>query len=251
MHFKMILTFFIILSLSVLQSQAQDRWQWPEHPLNIKVLPSDLTADQLRDAMREFSSSLGVRCNYCHVGEEGKPFSVWDFAADDNPNKKRAREMILMIYDIDEHLYNIEPSGDQRVNVSCYTCHRGRPRPMSLGEEIGEVYRKDGLEPAIMHISQLKKDFYGKGMYNFEDDQVLGTFGRSLLDSSKTDEALRIFQLNIEYFPESSNAWSDLAQGYMKSGNNAEAKKSLEKAMELDPRNRRAKRMLQELEEQQ
>lgn len=245
--YKIILKVTTILILLSVSTQAQERWEWPEHPQNIKALPSNITAEQLRSAMHEFTDGLGVRCNYCHVGEEGKPFTEWDFAADDKENKKRAREMIRMLGDIDGHLAKIEPSGDKRVTVQCYTCHHGRPKPMTLGEEISTVYRKDGLEPAITHLSDLKEKYYGKGVYNFESDHVLNEFGQSLLDSSKTDEALRVFKLNIEKFPNSSWSWTNLGQAYIKSGNNGEAQKSLEKAIELDPRNRFAKRMLENL----
>lgn len=243
---KMLLVISVILHFSA-PLLTQEKWEWPDRPINIKVLPSGLTAGQLRAAMRDFTSGLGVRCIYCHEGEEGKPFTEWDFASDKNPNKKRAREMILMLYGIDDHLAKITPSGLQRVEVNCYTCHHGRPKPMTLDEEISDVYRKEGLEPAIMHLTELKKEFYGKGVYNFESDQVLIQFGHSLLDSSKTAEALRVFKLNVEKFPESSRAWSSLAEAYMKSGNNPEAVKSYEKSLELNPRNQNAKDMLDKL----
>jgi tetratricopeptide (TPR) repeat protein len=238
----------IILLFSTL-SLAQEKWEWPDRPINIKVLPSGLSAAQLRSAMRDFTSGLGVRCIYCHEGAEDKPFSDWDFPSDQNPNKVRAREMIRMLYDIDDHLARINPSGLQRVEVSCYTCHHGRPKPMTLNEEISEVYRKEGLEPALARMAELKKEFYGKGVYNFESDRVLSQFGHSLLDSSKTDEALRVFKLNVEKFPKSSRAWSSLAEAYMLSGNNPEAVKSCEKSLELNPRNRNAKDMLEKLKQ--
>jgi tetratricopeptide (TPR) repeat protein len=249
MFIKKIFPVFSILLLFSLPTLAQDKWEWPDHPTNIKVLPSGLTAEQLRSAMHEFTSGLGVRCIDCHKGAEEKPFSQWDFASDENPNKDRAREMIRMLYDIDDHLAKIKPSGAGRVEVTCYTCHHGRPRPMTLEEEIGEAYRKEGLEPALTHLSELKKQYYGKGVYNFESDQVLDAFGHSLLDSSKTDGALRVFKLNIENFPESSAAWSSLAEAYMQSGNKAEAIKSYQKSLELNPRNQNVKKMLDKLKE--
>jgi len=237
----------VMLLFSAMPLAAQEKWEWPEHPLNLTTLPSDLTASELREAMKDFTSGLGVRCNYCHVGEEGKPFSTWDFAADDKPNKERAREMIRMLGSIDEHLAKIKPSGETRVNMICFTCHRGRPRPMTLNEEITEAYRKNGLQPAIAHLSELKEKYYGKGIYNFEDVGVLTAFGKSLLDSSKSDEALTVFQLNVEKFPQSSWAWSAFGDGQMKTGNKEEAINSFEKALELDSHNRYAKGMLDKL----
>jgi tetratricopeptide (TPR) repeat protein len=157
--------------------------------------------------------------------------------------------MIRMLYDIDDHLAKINPSGLQRVEVNCYTCHHGRPKPMTLEEEISESYRKEGLEPAIAHLSELKKEYYGKGVYNFESDEVLNQFGHSLLDSSKTDEALRVFKLNVEKFPESPRAWSSLGEAYVQSGNKPEAVKSYEKSLELNPRNQNARDMLEKLKQ--
>jgi len=249
MVLKIFFPVFIFILLYSVPCLAQSKWEWPDHPKNIKVLPTDVTAEQLRSSMHEFTSGLGVRCNYCHKGAEGKPFSEWDFASDEKPDKDRAREMMRMLHDIDDHLAKIKPSGDTKVNVTCYTCHRGRPRPMTLYGEISEVYRKEGLEPAMMHLSELKKEYYGKGVFNFESDQVLNEFGQSLLDSSKTDEALRVLKLNVEKFPQSSSAWSSLAAAYVQSGNKPEAIKSCEKSLELDPRNRNAKKILDDLKE--
>ena len=154
MHLKIIFLVFSIIILFSIPSPAQEKWEWPDRPLNIKVLPAGLSAAQLRSAMRDFTRGLGVRCIYCHEGAEEKPFSEWDFASDEKPNKQRAREMIRMIYDIDDHLAQINPSGPHRVEVTCYTCHHGRPKPMTLNEEISEVYRKDGLEPDQIGVDE-------------------------------------------------------------------------------------------------
>src|SRR6059058_3640019 len=48
---------------------------------NLKVLPKDISRADLLSTMKFFSQSLGVRCTNCHVGEEGKPLSTFDFAS--------------------------------------------------------------------------------------------------------------------------------------------------------------------------
>jgi len=40
---------------------------------NLKVFPQDITRPQLLSNMKLFSQSLGVRCTFCHVGQEGAP----------------------------------------------------------------------------------------------------------------------------------------------------------------------------------
>ena len=83
---------------------SQDDWKWPEKPKNLQVMPKEWTGKKLSPVMRGFTAALGVRCTHCHVGEEGKPLSTFDFASDANPNKDRAREMYRMLGDINEHL---------------------------------------------------------------------------------------------------------------------------------------------------
>lgn len=126
------LSFFLVVCVA--SAWGQDAWSWPEKPKNLQVLPKDWPGTRLRPVMIGFTQALGVRCSYCHKGEEGEPLSSYDFASDENPNKNRAREMLRMLKDINAHLNNIEPSGDTRVNMWCHTCHRGRARPMTLEE---------------------------------------------------------------------------------------------------------------------
>ncbi len=229
-------------------SLAQEPWSWPEKPENIQVLPKEWPGSRLSPVMRGFSRALGVRCSYCHVGEEGKPLSTYDFASDENPNKDRAREMLTMLGHINDDLKKIEPSGIERVNMWCHTCHRGRPRPTTLGEELVEVYNAEGMDAALSHYSELKNKFEGKGTLNFTGDHF-NDLGYAALSQEETDEAIRAFQLNTFLYPEVGNAWDSLAEAYVKSGDREKAIKYFQKALALNPRNENARKMLKELEE--
>jgi tetratricopeptide (TPR) repeat protein len=240
---------FVSLALLVISPiQAQEQWSWPEKPANLQVLPKEWPGSRLRPVMRGFTRALGVRCSYCHVGEEGKPLGSYDFASDANPNKNRAREMLRMLGSINDHLKNLEPSGDKRVNMWCHTCHSGRPRPMTLEEELGEKYRMKGLETALVHYRELKKKYYGRGAYDFGENS-LNSFGYELLRNNDTAGAIAAFNLNTEEFPESANVWDSLAEAYMKSGDMKLAEKYYEKSLALDPKNQNAKDMLKKIRE--
>ncbi len=230
----------------VLPAQAQQQWTWPEKTENLQVLPKEWPGSRLRPVMTGFSRALGVRCSHCHVGEEGQPLSTYDFVSDDNPNKERAREMLRMLGTINDHLGNIEPSGDQRVNMWCHTCHRGRPRPMTLGEELGETYRMQGLEAALTTYADLRENFYGKGAYNFGEN-ALNSFGYTLLRDNDTTGAIQVFTINAEAFPESANVWDSLAEAYMTAGDNEKARTYYQKSLELNPNNTNAQAMLEKL----
>ena len=94
---------------------------------NLQVLSKDITRDQLMQNMKFFAQSLGVRCVHCHVGEEGKPLSTFDFASDAKKEKLVARKMLAMVHRINSEDFGVKDFKD--VKVTCYTCHRGALKP--------------------------------------------------------------------------------------------------------------------------
>jgi tetratricopeptide (TPR) repeat protein len=229
-----------LASTCALQAQGA-RWDWPEKSKNLKVLPADTRPDALRAAMRGFTGALGVRCNYCHVGEEGKPLGTYDFASDANPNKERAREMMRMTGAIAGHLQKIEPSGE-RLTVRCQTCHQGRPRPTTLAEELLAAYRKDGSKAIAPRYAELRERFYGGGGLDF-GERSLNNLGYELLVSTSAGDleaAIAVLRLNTEQYPKSGNAWDSLAEAYAKAGQSELAAIYYRKSLEVDPANEHA-----------
>jgi hypothetical protein len=95
---------------------------------NLKVLPKDINRADLIGTMKLFAQSLGVRCTHCHVGEEGKPLSTFDFASDKKANKDIARDMLRLVGRLNKtDLPAI--AGLEEPKVTCYTCHRGAKEP--------------------------------------------------------------------------------------------------------------------------
>lgn len=86
---------------------------------NIQVLKG-MPGSQLMAVMHFMRTSLGVRCDYCHVAENGK------YQLDDKPTKQTARRMIQMVFDL-----NRERFGGKTV-ITCNTCHQGRTHPLSV-----------------------------------------------------------------------------------------------------------------------
>ena len=88
---------------------------------NGKLL-GDLPVSQFIPLMNYFAASMGRRCNFCHVNNNGQ----WDYASDDKPEKKTAREMIKLVLDTNSRLTTLKLDP-----IACYTCHRGRNSPQS------------------------------------------------------------------------------------------------------------------------
>jgi len=83
---------------------------------NIQVF-TGLPASELEPTMAFISGSLGVKCNHCHTNP---------FEKDDKPAKQTARQMIRMVFALNKGSFN------GAKTVSCYTCHRGKPQPVSV-----------------------------------------------------------------------------------------------------------------------
>jgi photosynthetic reaction center cytochrome c subunit len=116
--------------------------QIPDEFTNLELLPKDISKEQLVKVMQAFTKGLGVRCHYCHVGEEGAALSTFDFASDEKNHKKIARLMVQMVTDINErHLPKLEHIAHQHdgekheaPRVECITCHRGETKPKVVEE---------------------------------------------------------------------------------------------------------------------
>lgn len=97
---------------------------------NLKVLPKDISHEQLDHIMDEWAHSLGVRCNFCHApNAETKKM---DFASDAKPEKQMAREMYKMTASINKKYFKAGKDSLGMVmnaGINCYTCHRGNAHP--------------------------------------------------------------------------------------------------------------------------
>jgi hypothetical protein len=97
---------------------------------NLQVLPHDISSRDLQHIMvDEFQDGLGVGCGYCHVKIENS--ILLDYASDAKPEKQIARMMMQMTMEINSNHFFIEKPviGDDRLPITCFTCHRGTPRP--------------------------------------------------------------------------------------------------------------------------
>jgi hypothetical protein len=97
-------------------------------PVNLKVLPQDISTPELGRLMKGFEKDLGVTCSHCHV--EDPATRKFDYASDENPAKSQARLMITMLKDINDK-YLAQLGGDRRyaVPVTCGSCHLGQSSP--------------------------------------------------------------------------------------------------------------------------
>jgi hypothetical protein len=114
----------------------------------------------------------------------------------------------------------------------------------SITETLSPTIASSGVDAAVKQYTDLKAA--QPTTYNFDEDE-LNSLGYRLLNAKKFSDAIRIFQLNVEAYPQSSNVYDSLGEAYMNSGNKPLAIANYQKAVELNPKNRNAKAYLQKL----
>ncbi len=226
-------------------------WDWPVRAENLKVLPEKMPPEKLRAVMMGFTRALGVRCSHCHVGEEGKPLSTYDFPSDRNPKKEVARGMVKMVKkvngelsEIREHAPNARLAG---VEVQCVMCHRGLAVPLTLSGTLTRAYTAAGADSAIFEYGRLRRRTFDSGAYDFREPS-LDELGEYALGKNDTLGAIKIFELNMRQFPESGRVYERLGRAYLALGDTARAMTSFQRALNVDPENRAAREGLRRLQ---
>ena len=121
----------------------------------------------------------------------------------------------------------------------------GVPKP-SITEALMDLVLADSIPAAINKYYDLKKNNFND--YNFKESQLNG-FGYQLLQVGKIDQAIAIFKLNIESYPESANVYDSLGEAYMVKGNKEEAIMNYEKSLKLNPKNKNAEDNIKKLKD--
>jgi tetratricopeptide (TPR) repeat protein len=115
----------------------------------------------------------------------------------------------------------------------------------SIAAALSGTIASRGIEEALKQYQDLKAA--QPASYNF-DERELNGLGYTLIRTHKPKDAIRIFQLNVQAYPHSSNAYDSLAEAYMDDGDKAQSIANYQEALQIDPNNRSAALSLQKLD---
>lgn len=238
-----------LFTVMVLLPAQQPQWKWPDQPKNITALPATIGGRDLQRTMFGFTSALGVRCTYCHVGEEGKDFSEFDFVSDAKPAKNTARVMISMVKNINtKYLSVLHDDTAPSLQVNCQTCHRGNSSPILLEEQLKKTFDRSGIDSTVKQYRALREQLYGGFTYNFKEGTLLRLADRIAEDSTKISAAVDVVKLNIELYPSFAQSFAQIGGYYERLGNKKEALAHLQKALSMNPQNEMLKRRIERLQ---
>ena len=230
-------------------------------PQNLQVLPKDMSGTQVFQVMQNIAAGLGVQCGYCHVatppaagaapagaGRGGPP--PFDFVSDAKPQKKAARDMMLMVRDINPKVATaVGKSAEAATRVGCVTCHRGVAIPKQLADILDQTATEKGVPAAVAQYRDLRKQYFGAQAYDFSEGSLVA-YAQRVTQANQPDEAIAWLQVNLENFPMSARTYAGLSLAQQRKNDKEAAIKSLEKAIDLDPQNAQLKRQLDQLKGQ-
>ena len=115
-----------------------------------------------------------------------------------------------------------------------------------IGQVLAHRALREGVDSAIEEYHRLRRE-QPEG-YDFSEPQ-LNALGYALIQHNKVEDAVGIFRLNVEMFPESFNSYDSLGEAYLLMGRRDAAIEQYRRALELNPHNQNAVEKLWELGE--
>jgi len=116
---------------------------------------------------------------------------------------------------------------------------------MSIAAAVEKTMSEKGIDAAIAEYRDLKAK--QSATYDFGEPE-LNALGYRLMQTGKMKEAVEIFKLNVEAYPQAFNTYDSLAEAYMNTNERELAIKNYKKSLELNPKNTGAIENLKKLE---
>ena len=99
-------------------------------------------------------------------------------------------------------------------------------------------------QTTIANLDELKKTYPDLKVYN---EKTINLLGYRLIQAGKIKEAIGVFKLNTELYPDSWNTYDSLGEAFMVSGDKEEAIKYYTKSVQINPDNTNGLNMLEKL----
>jgi len=109
------------------------------------------------------------------------------------------------------------------------------------------VLVKDGVDAALARFKELKQEYPATEIVPEGPTNAMGYYFMGEKDYAS---AIKLFQLNVEIYPDSWNVYDSLGEAFKANGDTRLAILNYEKSIELNPDNENGKKILAELRKQ-
>jgi len=206
------------------------------------VLSQKTTQEMLTPQAKGFGIGFGL--NDDHPGEFGHNGADEGFQALLVMNADTGQGVAMMA----NSDYGILVANEYLRSVAKEYSWKYMPAPRSAGLQVELLRRGKGLDAALAKYDELKSS--GEPQKR-PDEFVLNALGYDCLRTGEKDDAIRVFQKNVQEYPQSSNVYDSLGEAYAAAGKKELAIENYEKSVKLDPKNQNGIDRLKKLRDQQ
>jgi len=227
-----------------LVSTVEDLYLWDQALYTDKLLSPKLKQVMFTPGLENYAYGWGVR--QAQVGPKKEDRTLQSHAGGIFGFATFIRRVVE-----DRHLVvllnNTGETGLDAMTMGIIDILYGRTPPppkRPIGDTLAATITQKGVDAAVAQYRDLKHR--EKDSYDFGEEE-LNRLGYQLLGAAKTGEAIAIFKINVEAYPESWNVYDSLAEGYANAGQKELAIKNYARSLELNPGNRNAVEQLAKL----
>jgi len=228
-----------------LYSTVDDLYRWDQALYTDRLLPPDLKAKMFTPALEHYAYGWGVR----KVPESEPGGGKTIISHEGGINGFNTLEQRL----VDDHalivLLNNTPGanlGEMAAGIRAILYGKEpAPPKRPLVATLGGTLVQHGLDATLAQYRDLAQNH--RAEYDFAEPR-LNELGYTLLRRNRTVDAIAIFKLNVEEYPNSGNVYDSLAEAYEKSGQKDLAVANYRKSLEIDPKNQHGRQRLKALE---
>lgn len=235
-------------SAGSLYSTAEDLFIWDQALYTEKLLSANMKELLFKPHFAMGAAAYGYGWG---VGKKKLPQSKREVAVISHGGGINGFNTLIERYVDDRHLIILlnNTGGTSLGEMSTAICRILYDEPFdppkkSIARTLIETIREKDVEAAANQYRELKKEKSSK--FDFQPDE-LNRLGYALLEKDRFDDAIKIFALNVETYPEYANGYDSLAEAYAAKGDKKQAIKCYAKSLELDPGNVNAIERLNEL----
>ena len=104
----------------------------------------------------------------------------------------------------------------------------------SAARTLFQLIDEEAGEPALREV--LAERGREPSKYYFDENEI-NAYGYAFLQQDRVEQALALFKLNVELFPESWNVYDSLGEALLRAGDATAAQAMYEKSLALNPEN--------------
>ena len=232
-------------SAGSLYSTVEDLYLWDQALYGDKLLTAKSKELMFTPGLQNYGYGIGIRDS--ELGDKTKIKTI------EHSGGINGFSTFMMHFAVDKHMVVVlDNTGQFRflrpMIMSVANILYGKPyetAKLPVGDLVLKVATEKDVQSAIKQYRDLKAS--GSKDYDFAQGQL--TFaGFQLLRSNRAKDAIEIFNVNVEMFPQASKPYENLAEAYVSAGNKELAIKNYKRSIELDPKNTSAIEALKRLE---